>query len=197
MFIFGIQTFIPEVTVSKEELEHEEFDKEYEYPEEKSGDLDQDYPSVDDDIIHEEDMVYEDELEIFRGKVLSIEAGRLGDDTVDLFSGVQYANVELLSGPLEGETYEIENIITGQSQYDIHLEEGQEVLLAGHYEDGQFLQLHLFDVARDKYIYYALGLFIVLMLLIGGLTGLKTILTLVFTGFMLLKSTSPFDIRGV
>ncbi|ACB86413.1 YibE/F family protein [Natranaerobius thermophilus] len=182
-----------------EQKDQDKESKELESPEEKPSEK---APSVDptqekgESPHPEAEVIPEEEMEIFRGRVLSIEE-REGDAQTDgFFSDTQYAEVELTSGPLEGETREIENIITGNPQYDIHLEENQEVLLAANYQNGEILELTLYDVARDRYIYYALGSFLVLILLIGGVTGIKTILTLVFTGFMVIKVLLPLILEG-
>ncbi len=57
-------------------------------------------------------------------------------------------------------------------------------------------EFYLYDVARDKGMFYLLGIFIFLLLLIGGKQGLKTIVTLVFAAFVIFSVILPLILKG-
>ncbi len=137
-----------------------------------------------------------EETEFFRGRAVSVEATDLEEEYQEFFSATQMVEIEVTSGPLEGELIEIENIITGQEQFDVEVEEGQEIILTAQSHNGELGEIHIHDIARDRYIYYALAVFLILMVLVGGTTGLKTILTLIFTIFMIVQVLLPLTLRG-
>ena len=80
----------------------------------------------------------------------------------------------------------------GHPYFDIKLEEGSEVLLWGEVDDsGRLRTVYLQDRLRDQYIYLLAGLFILLILLIGGRKGVITIVTLGITVLAVFRLLLP------
>jgi uncharacterized membrane protein len=116
--------------------------------------------------------------ETFKGKVHSI----LVDKTQSYGDGYemryQIAEIEMLEGEHKGRVLQVQNDITA---YNLVLSEGDEVLLfLEEYPDGT-LSAYVSDIARGKYLIWISVIFLVLLALIGGVKGIKTIVALLLT----------------
>lgn len=133
-------------------------------------------------------------LYFFRGEVLSVENV---PSTHPFATLDQESEVLLTGGPFRGQSVSIvSTFIEGDPHLNIYLEKGMEIILAASVIDGEIIEAHLHDVARDRGLYYLLAIFVVMLLLIGRLQGLKTIITLVFTGVVILKVLLPLLLAG-
>jgi uncharacterized membrane protein len=113
-------------------------------------------------------------------------------------AGEQAVTLDILDGPFKGETFSANNQLLGQLDRDklfkvgdkayviLTLDSGGKVIFVNpqaHYRLG--LELFL------------LALFAALLLLFGGLTGFKALLSFVFTGLLLWKVLVPLLLKGV
>ncbi|MEW5920616.1 MAG: YibE/F family protein [Bacillota bacterium] len=130
----------------------------------------------------------------FRGKVISVE------DVVSAhpFATLdQEAEVLLTSGPFRGESVFISSTYIENDYFlNVYLEKGTEIILVASVEDGVIKEAYLHDIARDRGLYYLLAAFILLLLLVGRMQGLKTVITLVFTGIVIMKVILPLLLLG-
>ena len=133
----------------------------------------------------------------FRGKVIELEnldSGKEGEILLE-----QRSKVLITSGKYEGEKINITSFYKENHPYsNLKLEEGMKVLLVTNTnESGDELgQVYLHDVIRDHGVYYLIAIFAVLLLIIGRGQGLKTIITLVFTGVIIVKMMLPLLLQG-
>ncbi|RQD68416.1 MAG: YibE/F family protein [Tindallia sp. MSAO_Bac2] len=133
----------------------------------------------------------DDEMETMRGIVLDVEDG----GTEDHFS-VQMVTLEIYSGSLEGNVELVENHLSDHPVYDIIVEPGDRVLLLKEMTNDGAYELHITEYVRDRSIFMLLLVFVVLLVLVGRLKGLKTLLTLGFTFFMIVQVMLPGMLRG-
>lgn len=136
----------------------------------------------------------EEPMEFFRGKVISVEdvASEHPFATLD-----QEAEVLLTSGPFKGELISINSTYIEDDIYlNIYLEKGTEIILGATVTNGVLAEAWLHDVVRDRGLYYLAALFVLSLLIIGRMKGLKTIITLVFTGFVIIKIIIPLLLAG-
>lgn len=90
----------------------------------------------------------------------------------------QIAEIEILEGEYKDRVIEVQNDITA---YNLVLSEGDEVLMfLEEYEDGT-ISAYVSDIYRGNYLIWIVAIFIVLLALIGGFKGLKTIVALLIT----------------
>ncbi len=129
-----------------------------------------------------------------RAEVLDVfEDGNLDNDNIEM---VQFVNLKVLTGKYKGQIFNIENVQSGHPVYDIPVKKGDKVLvLIEEYEDGN-LEVNIADYVRDYYIYMLILIFMIVLLVIGRRKGLKTIITLVLTMFMIFKVLLPLMLRG-
>lgn len=143
----------------------------------------------------EEPMEYHaEEMHFFRGKVLSVEdvASVHPFATLD-----QEAEVLFTSGPFKGDKVWIESTYIEDDPYlNVYLQEGSEIILTATMDNGALKEAYLHDVVRDRGLYYLLALFAFLLLLVGRMQGLKTIITLIFTGVVIIKVILPLLLAG-
>lgn len=90
----------------------------------------------------------------------------------------QIAEIEILEGEYKGRVIEVQNDITA---YNLVLSEGDEVLMfIEEYSDGT-VSAFVSDIVRGKYLIWIIAIFLVLLALIGGFKGIKTIVALALT----------------
>ena len=138
---------------------------------------------------------------IFKAKVLEIEY----DDTnekrnVSLEADIRYQHlkVEILDGNHKGEIltirHTIERIMPG---YYIFKPGDKLLIRATEDSSGTLETVKIQEKVRDTQVYLIVGLFIVLLLIIGGFNGLKTLISLVIAVAMIFFGYIPLIIRGV
>lgn len=138
---------------------------------------------------------------IFKAKVLEIEY----DDTnekrnVSLEADIRYQHlkVEILDGNHKGEIltirHTIERIMPG---YYIFKPGDKLLIRATEDSSGTLETVKIQEKVRDTQVYLIVGLFIVLLLIIGGFNGLKTLLSLIIAVAMIFFGYIPLIIRGV
>jgi uncharacterized membrane protein len=108
----------------------------------------------------------------------------------------QFLTVRLLDGPHEGREIAINNMLTGKMEMDEFYEEGEVVLVEYDVADGK--PGH--GVSRGHYRLRTqvvlIALFGLLLLTVAGVTGLKAILSFVFSAMVLWKLFFPLLLRG-
>ncbi|WP_034327595.1 YibE/F family protein [Alkaliphilus transvaalensis] len=127
-----------------------------------------------------------------RGKVISVEEGQR--EEVDFVEGY-IVTVEITSGAYKGKVIEIKNMLTGNLAYDLPVKAGDKIILTiEEYMDGT--EFIISDYARDTYVYGIIAIFFLLILLVGKMTGLKTLVTLCLTAFFIVKVLLPGILKG-
>lgn len=107
------------------------------------------------------------------------------------------AELEILTGPFRGRTVEIRHFITGTPAYDIVIAHGDRVLAAIETTaEGEIAEVVIADQERDRYLYILAGLFALLLIALGGKQGLKSLLSLVIIGVLVLYVFIPLLLRG-
>ncbi len=143
------------------------------------------------------------EEQYLRGKVLSVtereadpaEIPPTEDMPPILEEMQQVAQVRITAGPFEGEEVEIINHYSEYDLYRIYLEEGMEVILVDFSGDLS-ADVYLHDIARDRVVYYLVIAFAVMLVLIGGVRGLRALISLIFTCVYIIKVLLPLINQG-
>jgi len=136
---------------------------------------------------------YDDQEEYYyRGVVIEVVDNPSPDGGL-----VQQVTVELTSGPFIGEEATILNYYQpDQAFYAIRVSEGMNVIMVA-FEEGETLgEIYLHDLARDRGVLYLVILFVLLLLIVGRMQGLKTIITLTVTVLFVLLFLLPNLLKG-
>lgn len=132
-----------------------------------------------------------------RAIVLEVENRQETAEVEGMPEQFQYVKLKVISGKNKGDIFETENHLSDNIAYDIAVEEGDRVVIViDEYEDG-YLEAYIADYARQNQIFYLLGLFILLIVLIGKKKGIKAVITLGLTIFMILKVLLPLMLKGI
>ena len=137
---------------------------------------------------------------IFKANVLEIEY----DDTaekrdVSLEADIRYQHlkIEILDGSHKGETmtirHTIERIMPGYYIFKV----GDKLLVRATEDNGKIETVKIQEKVRDTQVYLIVGLFVALLLIIGGIKGLKTLVSLVIAVTMIFFGYIPLIIKGV
>lgn len=150
----------------------------------------------------QEEITAEEKVQVERGRIIriiedtQINLGESIDDPDGSGFEVRYqlVEVEITTGQFTGKVVEVENYI------DVHnmvVGEGYEVLLYLEEDEGGALaSAFIMEIARDKYLVYLVIAFVLVLVIVGGLKGLKTVITLTITGIAVVKILLPLLLKG-
>lgn len=147
------------------------------------------------DIPYEDDWEPDYTNEIVRGRVLDVSEHEDIEDNW-FFTGRQIVTVEITSGKFKGHVDEIENLFTGIPYRDIEVRKDDQILVLLELDEGRLHGVELYDVARDRYIYIAVAIFIFLVILVARVKGLKALGTLFLMGFVIMRWLLPLILDG-
>lgn len=104
--------------------------------------------------------------------------------------------VEIISGVYKGSKVQTIHYEGDNPAYDFSVYPGDEVVLSLDVENYVLKDAYIVGPARDRYIYYLLAVFVLSILLIGAKQGLKTVLSLVITGWAVICLLLPAILAG-
>jgi uncharacterized membrane protein len=136
------------------------------------------------------------EEHFYRARVLEVRETE--EQQHEYFTSIeQEVVVELTSGPFRGEVLTIYNsFFAGDPVYDFILKAGQEVIVVTIGDEGAFEQAYVQDLARDRGVFYLIAVFIIALLVVGRMKGLKTIITLAVTIVLIFWVLLPLLLAG-
>ncbi|MBO8128366.1 MAG: YibE/F family protein [Peptococcaceae bacterium] len=142
-----------------------------------------------------------DQGEFLKARVLEVVKSTSSSqgDITEFIQDTQQVTVEILDEPFKGDVLTVTHANTGHLAYDIVLEKGDKVLLWGEIEGNTLVNAYITDYVRDDYLIYLVIAFVLMLVLLGGLRGIKSVISLGITGAaiafvllpMLLKGFSP------
>ena len=108
----------------------------------------------------------------------------------------QIVKVKITTGKYKNEVFLVENNLSGNKDYDIIVEKGDHVVLAVEEDTEGIPTVYISDFVRDKYIFYILGAFALVIILVGGLKGFKSLITLSITAIIIFVVMLPMILKG-
>ncbi len=108
-------------------------------------------------------------------------------------SKYQKIKLRLLTGKEEGKEIEIMNYLSDNELINIPIEEGKKVLLLYDKEASEY---YIASEVRDHYVLYLLILFLLVILFVGRMQGIKTIITLGITFLFIAFMELPLLSKG-
>nr|WP_312579468.1 YibE/F family protein [Sedimentibacter sp.] len=135
-----------------------------------------------------------------KGKVLEVfdekSGNEMGYDENSLVQGVQKVKILITTGEYKGREVVVENYLQGNPIYDIKVKEGQKIVMTIDNSDPENVQFFISSYERDIYLYILIVAFLVLILVIGKIQGLKSIATLFITMAIVFMYTIPTILKG-
>lgn len=148
-----------------------------------------------------EEQMQGPDYDVVKAKVLEIPLDDTKEERPDVPRAAdiryQHLKLEILTGAHKGETFTVKNTIEMISAYRLIIEKGETILLR-LYEDaeGKVENLVVYERSKENYLYGFIGLFMVLVIIIGGLKGLKSVITLVLSAVLVLFVMLPLILKG-
>ncbi len=135
-----------------------------------------------------------------KGKIIEIvsdtDDGKSDTYSTDLSYRIQVVKIKVLDGKFKNKVFQIDHSISGNFAYDIILEKGNKVVLSIEENGTTTPNIYVSDFARDTYLLALVIIFIALLIIIGGLKGLKSVITLFITGFIIIYIMLPLILKG-
>lgn len=126
------------------------------------------------------------------GKVISSEnLKEVGDYSYDY----QLVKLSIESGEYKGEIVEIENVLSENIAYRIEVEEGDLVILAIEKGDN-YREIYISDYSRNGTTKVLIIIFLLLLVLVGKKKGVKSVITISLTMFLIFKVLLPGILKG-
>ena len=130
-----------------------------------------------------------------RARVLSVDNSDLRQSGLIRF-GTQAMTVEVLGGPFKGQTTVCQNPLQGKMELDEIYAPGHTILLEFDVKDGQIKSAYSRGHYRIHIEFILLCLFALLLVAVGGWTGIKALLSFLFSALMLWKIMVPVFLKG-
>ena len=113
-----------------------------------------------------------------------------------LQKGEQHVRLKVLSGPFKGREFNGTNIIRANMELDKVFEPGDIALAAIPYDADENFTVIAQDHYRIGYALLLFGLFALLLLVFGGITGFNALLSFVFSCLVIWKLVIPLALKG-
>ena len=111
------------------------------------------------------------------------------------YVGRQKVKAKVLEGTYKGETVEIDNYLTSAS--NVYVEPGMKVILSQDQPENTAPYFLVYNHYRSPIIYGMVGMFVLLMILIGGKKGIRATLGLAFTLLTIVMLMLPMISSGI
>ncbi|OON98112.1 MAG: hypothetical protein ATN36_01585 [Epulopiscium sp. Nele67-Bin005] len=114
-----------------------------------------------------------------------------------VMTGEQTAQVKLLNGTFKGEVVRAMNLLEGSLSHDKLFEVGDNAfVLLEKTEAGEFLFANLIDHYRLDIEAVLVGLFVLVLIIFSGTTGVRTVISFAFTLTCIFKVFIPMLLKG-
>lgn len=131
------------------------------------------------------------------GQVIEI-INETNNNSLDVFNQqntTQTVKLKVISGEKSGNVVVTENILSGNPAYDIPVKKGDRVIVNIDSLDGK-TEYNISNLYRFPMLIILLSIFIILVLIFGGITGLKSLISLGFTYFLIFYFLIPNILNG-
>ena len=135
------------------------------------------------------------ESDIRAARVLSSDESMV-IDTGLVRSGEQRCQLEILGGAFRGRIVEGRNLLNGSLEQDKLFSAGDKALVRINYQNGEILSVSMIDHYRAPWELLLAAMFILLLILFAGRTGLRAVLSFFLTVLMIWKVLVPLYLKG-
>ncbi|MCQ2973937.1 MAG: YibE/F family protein [Bacteroidales bacterium] len=113
--------------------------------------------------------------------------------------GNQLVELKILSGKFKGQQFSAENVLNGQKNIDKIFKEGDNVLAVINTDESgnQVIGVRAADFYRSGIEIFLVVIFVIALLAFAGFTGVKAILSFIFTALAFWKILLPMFLKGV
>lgn len=117
------------------------------------------------------------------------------DPIIDGLSlGFQQIKIKVNTGKYVGQTFNIRNPMS--RLYNVHTQVGDKIIVSIDEENDLIQSISVYNYEKEKVVYILIGLFFVLLIILSGWKGLKAVISLIFTGIMVVFFMIPMLFKG-
>lgn len=98
----------------------------------------------------------------------------------------ELVTIQLTSGPEAGKVVDTFNYVSGRSPYEIHVKAGDKIIVAIAQDLGR-TTYHVSDFDRLDYLYVLVGIFVLCLVVFGGVIGIKSVFVIAFSMLIIFK----------
>ena len=137
------------------------------------------------------------DIQYYEATVLEVIDEELGPDnyTGEFTVGLQNIRVQITEGPYSGEQHVFKNYVS--RLYNTVVKKGTDIIVGAYLEDGEIMDLTTNTYKRSPVIVILAIIFFVLVAWIGKLKGVKSIVSLLFTGTCVIFLMLPLMLNGM
>lgn len=129
-------------------------------------------------------------------KIISVSSNE-ALEVFDQESKIQTIKIKVLTGELKGQEFITENVLSNNPAYDISVTEGDRVILnIEKLEEGKY-EVNIADKYRFNALIILFSLFVILILIFGGIKGLKALISLGITYILIFYLLVPSILKGM
>ncbi len=112
----------------------------------------------------------------------------------NLSLGYQQIKIKIISGEYSGQVFNIRNPMS--RIYNVHTKVGDKIIVSIEEENEQLQSISVYNHKKEQVVYVLIGLFFALLIILSGWKGFKAVLSLIFTGIMVIFFMVPMLFRG-
>ena len=142
-----------------------------------------------------EDKEVFQESDIQSARVLSTDESTVVDTGL-VRSGEQRCQLEILGGRFKGQLSEGKNTLNGSLEQDKLFSTGDKALVRINFEGSQIISISMIDHYRLPWEVLMAAMFVLLLVLFAGKTGVRAVLSFVLTVLMIWKVLVPLYLKG-
>lgn len=136
---------------------------------------------------------------IYKAKVMGVKREEYTylENTYEKNKGVQSIAVEVTNGELKGKILDIQNNYDYTNPYSYVIKKGDKVLLSVNKNmSGSIENVYIHDFDRSVYLIVLVALFLMILIIFGGLKGVKTFISIAIILPIILKVVPYYLLKG-
>lgn len=130
-----------------------------------------------------------------KGKILSVDNSGLIQNGL-ITTGTQKVSVVILNGPFKDDVIEGNNLLTGRKEFDKVFHVNDHALITFHVVNSEVQFIEIVDHYRLNAEFILVVMFVLALIILGGWTGIKSILSFIFTLLCIWKVIIPLFLSG-
>ncbi|MBC7074554.1 MAG: YibE/F family protein [Syntrophomonadaceae bacterium] len=145
-------------------------------------------------VLEQNQVEFEEKYE--KARVLEVKDLEEGEQDQDQVFKEQILTVEMLTGEYKGQILETRNVLSGSAGWDIIVNPGDEVIVYVNGQNGKVNEVYISDMLRTPYLNFLLLTFIIALIVVGGIRGVKSLVALGLTILAIYKVLLPALMKG-
>ncbi len=100
----------------------------------------------------------------------------------------------MATGKYRGEVFHIKNPMS--RLYNVHTKIGDKIIVSIHEEGGNIQSISVYNYHKEQVVYVLIASFFILLIILSGWKGAKAVISLIFTGIMVVFFMIPMLFKG-